>query len=134
MKNGDARFERLIRIKAIDQAKVNGHKGAVRDLIMIAVANGRILFAGEEQGTRKYKDETLLLIGINSVRETQVWLHNEHGKSFEIKNNLNHKMSVPEIQQQENYYGENLGKMLTEEINEMKTVKKWTKFFKGSVE
>ena len=81
----------------MEQAKVNGSKGIVYKLIMSIVVHGRKSFAGEDQRTVKYKDTALLSVGPRRMHEAQVWMNNEHVKSFKIKNKLNHETIVPEI-------------------------------------
>ena len=48
MQNGDAQYERLTKIKYMEEAKVNGSKDTARAIMMITVVNGRTLFAEVE--------------------------------------------------------------------------------------
>ena len=71
MQNHDARFEALIGTNAMSKAEFGSISGTVRDVIKMIVASGATLFSGLEQGTRKCKRETLLLVGPSQMREAK---------------------------------------------------------------
>ena len=89
-------------------------------MIIRILVNGKKLFVGVDQGTGKCKNETLLIVGSRGMYEAQIWINNEHMKSFKICDGSNYETSVPETQKNEKEHSEHLEKEIAEEIKEMK--------------
>ena len=92
----------------MNNAELKGVTGMSRDLLLKVVANRKRIFSGTEEGTRKYKNDMLLLIDSSKMRELKTWINDEHRKSFKIIEKTDYERSVTEMKQKGKYHEINL--------------------------
>ena len=94
------------------------------------VSGGTIFFTGVEQGSGKYSGDTLLLVRPSRMREAQIWLNENYGKTLKICNETEYETFVPQIQQNERENREKSDKELANEKKAMSVISIGRKYSK----